>query len=221
MARVLVLANSRKTAGRCVAGVDLDSGEWVRPVSQRPNGELDIDECSVILSDGSTTEARAGDIVDMPLGARRASKWHPEDLLLAGPMRRLQHWSSQEITANLASLVDYGKSLLGSDGDRLSVAEIGARPKHSSLQLVRVVSPKFFWTTSMSGHAQLRGMLSIRGRWTDLSVTDVAAEASFRGRREPVTMDEALLTISLSTPFAPRGATEQYCFKLIAAVIPL
>jgi hypothetical protein len=73
----------------------------------------------------------------------------------------------------------------------------------------------------MSGNAQLRGMLSIRGKWIDLSVTDVAAEASFRGRREPATIDEALMTISLSTPFAPRGATEQYCFKLIAAVIPL
>jgi hypothetical protein len=73
----------------------------------------------------------------------------------------------------------------------------------------------------MSGNPQLRGMLSIRGKWIDLSVTDVAAEASFRGKGSAVTLDETLLTISLSTPFAPRGATEQFCFKLIAAVIPL
>ena len=73
----------------------------------------------------------------------------------------------------------------------------------------------------MSGNAQLRGVTSVRGKWLDLSVTDIAAEASLRDKREPTTIGEALLTISLSTPFTPRGASEPYCFKLIAAVIAL
>ena len=45
--RILVVANSRKTGGRCVAGVSLRNGRLVRPVSPRGNGELSDRECGV------------------------------------------------------------------------------------------------------------------------------------------------------------------------------
>lgn len=37
---VLCLAFSMKHGGRCVAGVRLDSGDWVRPVSAAEDGTL-------------------------------------------------------------------------------------------------------------------------------------------------------------------------------------
>ena len=38
MARILILANSKRPDGQCVAGIDLESGEWVRPVPARGDG---------------------------------------------------------------------------------------------------------------------------------------------------------------------------------------
>ncbi|HEY1360786.1 MAG TPA: hypothetical protein VGF60_01000, partial [Xanthobacteraceae bacterium] len=40
---IICLANSRKMAGRCVAGKEIIGGKiggWIRPVSGRPTGEL-------------------------------------------------------------------------------------------------------------------------------------------------------------------------------------
>lgn len=32
MARLVCLANSERPGGQCIAGIDLDTGEWIRPV---------------------------------------------------------------------------------------------------------------------------------------------------------------------------------------------
>src|SRR3989304_6086843 len=32
MIRMICLANSRRDGGRCVAGIDVDSGRWIRPI---------------------------------------------------------------------------------------------------------------------------------------------------------------------------------------------
>ncbi len=35
MTRLICLANSRRDGGRCVAGIDVDTGLWVRPLPPR------------------------------------------------------------------------------------------------------------------------------------------------------------------------------------------
>jgi hypothetical protein len=44
---IIVLANSRKLGGRCVAGISTRSGCWVRPVSRLPHGQLEPAHCRV------------------------------------------------------------------------------------------------------------------------------------------------------------------------------
>jgi len=38
--RIIFLANSKKYNGKCVAGKELSTGEWVRPISRRISGEI-------------------------------------------------------------------------------------------------------------------------------------------------------------------------------------
>lgn len=45
--RFLCLAVSRKMNGYCIAGIDMDSGEWVRPVCADSYGELGSREITV------------------------------------------------------------------------------------------------------------------------------------------------------------------------------
>ena len=37
MAQIICLANSYKTGGRCIAGIDIETGEWIRPVPENIN----------------------------------------------------------------------------------------------------------------------------------------------------------------------------------------
>lgn len=40
MARIVCLANSFKKGGRCVAGIDLETGRWMRPIGRGDEGAI-------------------------------------------------------------------------------------------------------------------------------------------------------------------------------------
>lgn len=61
--RIVILANSKKHLGSCIAGVELATGNWIRPVSDRPDEEVSADEQRLV--DGMFP--RPLDVVDVPL----------------------------------------------------------------------------------------------------------------------------------------------------------
>ncbi len=60
---IFCLAASRKHGGYCFAGKDIETGEWIRPVSNRPKEEISVVECTT--PDG--TQAKLLDILEIPL----------------------------------------------------------------------------------------------------------------------------------------------------------
>lgn len=82
--RFVVLANSHKNIpGRCLAGRLLDAddrpGAWIRPVSNRPGGEVLAEH---VLTPGGTAIDLLH-VVQVPLERHLASRTHPEDWLIA------------------------------------------------------------------------------------------------------------------------------------------
>jgi hypothetical protein len=62
--RIVCLANSYKApGGRCIAGKELDSGAWIRPISSRATCELQFPEYRY----ENWTGPKLLDIVDVPL----------------------------------------------------------------------------------------------------------------------------------------------------------
>ena len=80
--RIVCLANSRKLAGRCIAGkiwrTDGERAAWVQPVSDRPDGE--VSEYERQYEDGS--DPKVPDIVDVPLLHAQPCEWQTENWLL-------------------------------------------------------------------------------------------------------------------------------------------
>ena len=74
--RYLILANSRKEGGRCIAGVDA-GGAWVRPVSGEGTGELRSNQC--LNSQGDALLPL--DVVSATFGESVASNYQPEDFI--------------------------------------------------------------------------------------------------------------------------------------------
>ncbi len=78
---IVCLANSRKTSGRCVAGKIVggaDSGQWLRPVSARPTGELSEEERR--YENGKSPQL--GDVIGIPLCSPQPHAFQPENHLI-------------------------------------------------------------------------------------------------------------------------------------------
>ncbi len=217
---IVVLANSNKNRHRCVAGIEVTSGEWVRPVSNRGQGELSDSEASVILSNGKTRPTRVGDIVEVELGKSAETRWHPEDRYLIGHMRLKTTMSLPSLTEYLRPHISNTLAILGDFQDRIAVEEVPARSDHRSLQLSKFPELRCYWkSVSPGSRPQLRGVFSVAGKDLDLPVTDSALIASSQALTRSFSINSPLLTVSLGSPFRPMHADRDYCYKLIAAVI--
>src|SRR5206468_2859420 len=79
--RIICLANSKKMSGRCIAGRELGAGgagQWIRPVSSRPNEEVSENERQ--YADGS--DPGLLDVIDVPLLRQAPHACQTENWLL-------------------------------------------------------------------------------------------------------------------------------------------
>ena len=75
---ILCLAASRKHGGYCIAGKDIKTGEWIRPVSSRPDEEISNNECTM----RNGTQATLLDIIEIPLLREIPSSYQSENHLI-------------------------------------------------------------------------------------------------------------------------------------------
>lgn len=77
---IVCFANSRKLNGRCVAGREWDGrrfGAWIRPVSAREKGELDVERYY-----GDWADPHLLDVIEMSLLEPRPSSYQAENHLV-------------------------------------------------------------------------------------------------------------------------------------------
>ena len=79
---IVCLANSYKHGRRCIAGIGIDDGQWIRPCGNAADGGLEPSE--YVLDDG--TEPRLLDVIQVELHFALPTDWHPEDWQIA-PVR--------------------------------------------------------------------------------------------------------------------------------------
>jgi hypothetical protein len=218
---MICLANSRKHGGRCVAGIRAGTGEWVRPVSDSPDGTLFWTDCR--LQDGSVPAPL--DLVRLPILRRRPEPHQPENWLLGKrPWELLARPAPNRSLAELEQRVLTEPELLGNQVDRVAYSLLCARPAVASLALVRPDELSWQITRSYSGRRQARACFMHRSIRYNLVVTDPNWENRLAGldfgnyssaevgTRKP---HRFLLTISLGEPLG------DYCYKLVAAVLEL
>ena len=96
---ILCLAASRKHQGKCFAGKCIQTGEWIRAVSNRPDEEISAAERR--LPNG----AQAGllDVLEVPMLQARPRGYQRENHLIdrANPWRRIRRVTWQEVLQNL------------------------------------------------------------------------------------------------------------------------
>ncbi|MPZ22941.1 MAG: hypothetical protein GEU28_05240 [Dehalococcoidia bacterium] len=216
---IICLANSLKHQGRCVAGLRMDGGGWIRPVSP---GDGTLWQHQYTLPDGS--EARPLDLLRVEVGRARPVAHQPENWTLGDRPWELAGRptpaAADEVMA--ANLVRDG-ALFGDSRSRIPFTEFARRPAPASLALA--VPANIRWVARTTGDArQARTQFTLGGNDYDLSVTDPL----WRQRMERLPdgshswkalgfpeQQRAMLTLSLGEPY------EGHCYKLVAAVMPI
>ena len=211
--RLLVLANSYKLSNRCVAGIDLDTGKWIRPVGQLLDGSI-LEHKTAVRKNGRFVPVVPLDVVEFEVGQNRATPHHPEDVEFMGPFSLIGKMSIAELRAKFPEVVQDEGPIFGDYSDRIPGAVVSSIGGRSSLVLMQVSRFGFDKTLNVSGNPQFRGSWGERPKHVDLVITD----PEFVHVRQSLAsglIDGALVTISLGEEL--KGAH----FKLIAAVLPL
>ena len=217
---MIVLANSRKLGGRCVAGISTSSGEWIRPVSDLAHGELDTYRCRV---DGR--QAALLDVVRFDYTERCDDPVQPENVLVADT-----DWDLVDVIdpsgayPRLRDHLSPGPVLLGNRGKAVkgSVAEAGL---DASLALIEPTAPVELVLQppgETGGKLKPSAAFELDGKEYELRLTDYVVAPRVQragvGRHAPEDLglpvgDRTLLTVSLAE------AHNQWHTKLAAAML--
>lgn len=185
--RILVLANSEKKGGKCVAGrlmvpvgTTEQFEEWLRPISHAAEGELQPQHMR--LEGGGVIEPL--DAVDVPIEEHAGDLVHPEDWRVSG-----DEWKFAETcpASILTELLEEPASLwlqAGVPADRVTTEFLLATPNHQSLYLIRPKNLRLrYWReyNSFAGRTQkkTRASFSYRDVRYELAFTDPVAKARY------------------------------------------
>nr|VFK44658.1 MAG: hypothetical protein BECKTC1821E_GA0114239_103817 [Candidatus Kentron sp. TC] len=195
---IVVFANSVKHGKHCVAGKDVDTKEWIRPVADAAGKELDKRHGEYM----SLQKVKIKLVKDAPLPNQ------PENWIVGhAPWIQRGNIEAHEVGGYL----DVPETLWGI-GDRIAYSEIenGNIKIAQSLYLIRgdkLAIYKNQWD-------KWRASFSYQGNHYDLSVTDPNAHNHL-----PNPQHQSILCVSLGEKFKPQGSEEDYCFKIVAAII--
>jgi hypothetical protein len=213
--RMVVLANSKKPGGYCMAGKVLDAeghvGGWIRPVVSTAAQGLPYDR--TVCGDGRKT-----DVLDVvaPQWGTPVPQLHQRENCLLGPSA-LQR-CGRASWGDLPALSDSHRRCLWLDGfssnsgsnDRIPQALLGSLP--DSLRLLQVPELRLVRVAGYAGKMKNRAMFSVGGARYNLALTDMVA-IGWLDLTSQLTLD-AYVCVSLAVPLG-----DGYAYKVAAAVI--
>ena len=207
---IVVFANSVRSGKHCVAGKEIESKQWIRPVSRR-GGELNRAQCTVF---GRKDPVRPLQKIEIDVDGPYTSIKHQPDNYLIGNDR--WNYIGEITSGEIGPYLDSPDTLWGA-GDRVPCSEIenDNMTIEQSLYLVKVSELQLHGPSFAS--KRMRASFYYKRERYNLSFTD----PYFKEHRNwPHYREEEVLCVSLvGEKFNPRGGTNYYYFKIVAARI--
>ncbi|MDY6785052.1 MAG: hypothetical protein SW833_21330 [Cyanobacteriota bacterium] len=211
LTQVICLANSWKRGGRCIAGINPRTGQWVRPVSQLPYGQVSQEMRRI-----DCREPELLDLLKIPLDKTGENFGFESEnrTILPGKWRRVGHISPQ----NVLPYCSEEEYILHNNERYVALPFLQSLPERDrkTLQLIQAIE----FSVRFTGKRFVATLATGRGKTLTAPITDpVYAYRLELGIRPSV---PCLVTVSLSMPWQPADwEGEIPCWKLIAAVIEL
>jgi len=212
--KIICLANSWKLKERCIAGIDIDTGKWVRPVCDSRYPEDGRVPSSTRLI--NSTEPKLLDILEIPLAETGNNfGFESENLsILSGNWKLI----GKALPYDIIKFCSESQYILHNSEKFVNPSYLKRLPfeQRQTLQLVK--SSEFIITragNTWKGSIQLSNGQSLQ----NLTITDPFLVHKLDVGYEPP--NQCFIVISLSMPWAYEDwEGEEPCWKLIAGVIP-
>ncbi len=221
---IVCFANSRKSAGRCLAGKEWNNstaGAWVRPVSARTSHEISEEERR--YNDGRT--AQVLDIVTIPC-ERHVPVAHQQENHLIDPE---YYWTKKGCLpwTDIRKFLDNPATLWGfGDGSYAGLNNRVAVGQENGVSLCLISIPRLTLLVGRKAREYpdskraVRGEFEYRNQRYRMDVTDPVIEQDYLNRVDgSYNIEQPVLCVSLGDPYQAAGATQSYYYKLIAAVL--
>lgn len=224
--RVVMLANSRKHAGRCLAGrekVGQAYGGWIRPISDRASEE--VSEYERHYEDG--TDPQVLDVVDLPLIQAKPHSCQTENWLISPSHYWVKagslNWNEARVLAETPqTLWTNGSSTYHGQNDEIELSV--AQRLTTSICLIHVNSVEI--RVIVPGAAfndpkrRVQAKFTFNGISYAIWVTDPVVTRKYLATGAPSVeaLGESLITVSLAEPFR-KSSGEITQNKLAAAII--
>lgn len=206
---IIVFANSVKHGNHCVAGKDIKTKEWIRPVSSKESeqNELKDHQCTC---EGEDSPVKLLQVVKIELTDHISSTCQPENYLFSNTEWILRGYVEREKI--ISSFLDKPDKLW-IDGqsymDRVNYDLIKKKEIiiSQSLYLIRVYKIVLYWKDRPDKNPQRRAHFEYNKMYYDFALTD----PNFENFEEEELFDR-ILCISLG------GEFNNYCYKIIASI---
>jgi len=217
--RIICLANSWKLGERCIAGIDIDTGKWVRPVCDSLYPENGKVPESVRLINGK--EPQLLDILEIPLADTGNNfNFESENLsVLEGQWKVVGQAKVKDIFRyrdDGVILHNFSKFVY------LEYLQELPLEKRKTLQLINIVNLSIKAKQNDKGATQWLGtIVSFSGKTLeDIPITDPVFIKAIESGYQP--NGNYLITMSLGMPYKPNNwdGDKTPCWKLIAGIIP-
>ncbi len=215
--RIICLSNSLKHGERCIAGINIDTGKWVRPVSDLFPEDGKVPESIRLIKE---KEPELLDILEIPLAETGNDfGFECENLTILDG-----EWSLLD-KAKPSDLIPYCESfanILHNDWKYVNPSYLKSLPLYQRRTLQLLKTTKFSATKKTTGSGGWQGTITTTNGQTlsGATITDPVFAEKLESGYQP--KQNCLVTVSLSMPWAPPNwEGEDPCWKLIAGVIEL
>ena len=213
--KLIILAESAKFNNYCVAGVDVESGKWIRPISEKPELEEAVPLEDLKYPDGSRTELL--DVVEIKFSDRAANNpIQPENFFYNEKYfwQKVGRVTLQEVI-DLRGF-DKRDKIFYTDNRSIAGVEVENFSARESLLLLPVAN-LFIAVEEDKDHKKFFGDFEYRGKkFQRFSVGDIAVRKKFAdsGAGKYFFKENAAVVFSLTNPFHYNAE----CYKMLAQI---
>jgi hypothetical protein len=229
---IVILANSRRHNGHCIAGKDLSTGQWIRPINVIGKGQTRLDQSAFLDSDfktltGNNSSPGLLDCLRIGLGKNCPLYYQPENVFIdATRWETLSHCSLHAIT----KFVDRSESCCLQDDDpyykTIPAKDLMTNPPKTSLSMIRLNRKlnniEVEHTTKQGKNPQHRLHFNYGSKRYDFPITDYNYETLVSKSQNDDTriFDDCFVTIGLGEKFSPYDTNLELHYRFIVGIIP-
>ena len=213
--KLIILAKSAKYNNFCIAGIDIDTGKWIRPISEKPELEEAVPLEDLKYPDGSLVELL--DVVEIKFSDRSANNpIQPENFFYKPKYfwQKVNRTTLQEVIDkrgyDLRDKIFYNseRSIFGADVEKISERE--------SLLLLSIENI-FISVEDKEDHKKFFADFDYGGKkFFRFSVGDIVVRKKFEANNagKYFFKERAIVVFSLTNPFH----ANYNCYKILAQI---